>query len=131
MRHGFPGVNRVIDAIFRLSNSFLRQYPLCHSRPDRSLSYHGRYFGICARCTGMYLSGIVAILVTQLWSIPLSPVWIFLMGLMFLLPGGVDGSTQLLGNRESTNSLRIMTGILLGIGVVLIVNSIILLLFSL
>ncbi|MCF2206953.1 DUF2085 domain-containing protein [Halobacterium salinarum] len=116
-------MNRFLDAIFRLSNSFLRPYPLCHSRPDRSLSYHGRYFGLCARCTGMYSSGVLAILATRLWSIPIRPVWLFLGGLFFLIPGGVDGFTQLLGERESTNRLRIVTGFLLGIGVVLIVDS--------
>ncbi len=79
----------------------------------------------------MYSSGILAILATQLWSISLQPVWILLAGVVFLIPSGVDGFTQLLGNRESTNRLRIVTGILLGIGVVLIVDSILIVLADL
>jgi uncharacterized membrane protein len=33
-----------------------------------------------------------------------------------LIPCGVDGASQLLGLRESTNSLRFLTGLIAGIG---------------
>lgn len=109
-----------IDWIFRLSNRFFRPYPFCHSRPDRSLSYQGRYFGLCARCMGMYLSGIIAISTFPLRNGLFHPEISIILGLLCLLPGGVDGTTQLLGDRESTNELRVATGLLLGVGVVLL-----------
>ncbi|CAP13680.1 DUF2085 domain-containing protein [Halobacterium salinarum] len=112
-------MNRILDTLFYLSNKILRPYPLCHSLPDRSLSYHGRYFGLCARCTGMYASGVLTVLVIILWELPFDSQSSVLFGGLLLIPGGIDGFTQLIGNRESTNRLRILTGILLGIGVVL------------
>ncbi|WP_277541312.1 DUF2085 domain-containing protein [Haloarcula laminariae] len=112
-------IRRTVDTVFYFSNKILRPYPLCHSLPERSLCYRGRYFGLCARCTGMYTSGFLTILVTLLWELPISPQLTLLFGALLLIPGGIDGLTQLLGNRESTNRLRILTGLLLGIGVVL------------
>lgn len=41
------------------------------------------------------------------------------IGGFLLLPSRIDGTTQLVGDRESTNLLRILTGTLLGIGVVI------------
>lgn len=113
----------LVDWMFRLSNRVLRPYPLCHSRPDRSLCYRGRYFGLCARCTGMYASGILAILVAPLWEPSLNPRSAIFLGLVLLIPGGIDGGTQLIGNRESTNLLRILTGLLLGVGIVFFIKG--------
>ena len=33
---------------------------ICHQRPDRSFFWDGHQLPICARCTGLYLSGAVA-----------------------------------------------------------------------
>lgn len=123
-------MNKTLDTLFYLSNKILRQYPFCHSRPDRSLSYHGRYFGLCARCTGMYTSGILTVLVVFVGSITIAPITSMMVGILLLAPGGIDGTTQLIGDRESTNSLRILTGLLLGVGVVLFMDGLVRLLFS-
>ncbi|WP_425491991.1 DUF2085 domain-containing protein [Haloplanus salinarum] len=112
-----------LEDIFRVSNKILRPYPLCHSRPDRSLSYRGRYFGLCARCTGMYTSGILTMLTYPVWGASLTPALSILLGVVLLIPGGIDGVTQLIGDRESTNSIRVLTGVLLGVGVVLFANG--------
>lgn len=32
---------------------------VCHQRPERSFHSHGRPFPVCARCTGLYVSGAV------------------------------------------------------------------------
>lgn len=112
-----------LEEIFRISNKILRPYPLCHSRPDRSLCYQGRYFGLCARCTGMYASGILTALITLLWGPTLDPQSSIFLGGILLIPGGLDGVTQLILDRESTNILRILTGILLGVGIVLLMNG--------
>jgi uncharacterized membrane protein len=33
---------------------------ICHQRPERSFVVNGRQFPVCARCTGLYVSGAVA-----------------------------------------------------------------------
>lgn len=71
----------------------------------------------------MYASGTLAVLAILLLGLPLDPQPAIFLGGILLIPGGVDGTTQLLGDRESTNLLRVITGLLLGVGVVLIVNG--------
>jgi uncharacterized membrane protein len=44
----------------------------------------------------------------------------FILALIFALPAVVDWMTQIVGLRESTNKLRIATGFLEGIGVLLL-----------
>ena len=114
----------MLQYIFRISNRLFRPYPFCHSRPDRSLYYRGRYFGLCARCTGMYISGILAILSFPVRDGLLTPMLSIVLGVILLLPGGIDGTTQMFGERESTNTLRVVTGLLLGLGVVLSVEGV-------
>lgn len=110
-------MSRILDRMFRASQVF-RSYPFCHSRPDRSFSFQGRRFGLCARCATMYLGGFLAMAAVPIWSIlPPNLLLIFSVGL--LLPGGIDGLTQMFCTRESTNQLRAVTGVLLGIGLVL------------
>lgn len=117
-------IHTSIRIVFRYSNKLFRPYPFCHSRPDRALSYKGQYFGLCARCTGMYTSGILTLIMMVFWGSSLSPGTSILVGSLLLIPSGIDGTTQLFGERESTNSLRIFTGLLLGVGVVLMAYSV-------
>ena len=107
-------MSRVLDRVFRVSQVF-RSYPFCHSRPGRSFSYHGRCFGLCARCTTMYLGGLLAMLAFPIWWIE-SSIPLLIVGSVLLLPGGIDGLTQMFGERESTNRLRAVTGGMLGVG---------------
>lgn len=72
----------------------------------------------------MYLAGIMTILAFPLWG-SLSPTVSIVLGMSLLIPGGVDGTTQMFGSRESTNRLRTATGILLGIGVVVFVYGVV------
>lgn len=34
---------------------------ICHQRPDRSFFVEGHQLPVCARCTGLYLSGLVGL----------------------------------------------------------------------
>lgn len=116
--------DKVIERVFRASQVF-RQYPLCHSLPDRSYCYNGRYFGLCARCTPLYIVGILvlAIIHSGIWW-PMEPKMGITIGLALIAPGAIDGFTQLLGNRESTNRLRTITGAMMGAGVPLVVHGV-------
>ena len=119
-----------IDRLFILSNK-LRKYPFCHSRPDRSFCYNNRYFGLCARCTAMYASGLIFIFLFPFRSGVVSPISTITVGLILLLPTALDGFTQLFGIRESNNQFRVITGIPLGIGAVLISEGAVILLYNL
>lgn len=80
----------------------------CHQIPERSFTYHNRQFPVCARCTGVIISTIVAYLV---FPHKKTPMWIcsIMAGLMI-----ADGAVQYYGIKESTNSKRLVTGLLGG-----------------
>jgi len=72
----------------------------------------------------MYLGGLLTISTFPLWNGPLSPFQTLVIGAVFLLPGGIDGTTQMFGDRESNNRLRAITGLVLGVGVVLFLHGV-------
>ena len=75
----------------------------------------GYPFPVCARDVGIYaaalLSGILLFFLkkTDVDAVP-NPLWFVIA----LIPIGLDGGTQLLGWRESTNLLRLLTGAIAG-----------------
>ena len=121
----------LIDKIFKVSNKYLRDYPFCHSKPSRSIKYNGRYFGLCARCTSMYLGAFISLITFPLWYGQISTMNAIFLGIILLMPGGVDGTTQMFGSRESTNRLRLITGFFLGGGIVILNKGIVLYLHNL
>lgn len=74
----------------------------CHQRPERSYFVRGRQIPLCARCCGL------------LWGVAVAPLWIkyvntnLSLGCIALLI--LDGVSQFLKLRESTNWLRFGTG---------------------
>jgi len=72
----------------------------------------------------MYFAGVLMILTFPLRDELLSPTLSIILGAGLLLPGGIDGTTQMFGNRESNNLLRVATGLLLGVGIVLFAEGI-------
>ncbi len=83
----------------------------CHCRADRSFFFRGRQLPLCARCTGELAGILLAIPGGLFWGFP--PAWI--CGLL-LVPLAVDGFIQALTPYESTNSRRLVTGVLFGFG---------------
>lgn len=95
------------------------QFVPCHRRPDRSLFIRGMQFPVCARCMAILL-GYFSIPFLFWFQIHVS----ILLGILFNVPMILDGLTQLKKWRESTNFLRIATGLCSGIGQSMIVISI-------
>lgn len=94
------------------------QFVSCHRKAERSFFWRGRQFPVCARCTGIY----IGYLFFPFFNFDLLYIS---SGLSFVLmvPTIVDGLTQAYMNRESTNFIRLTTGILGGAGAMsLIVN---------
>ncbi len=83
----------------------------CHQRADRSFSICGYQFPVCARCTGIILSSIIAPIVYLFWVLPVK-VYILLIAIM-----GIDGGAQYIGFKESTNMRRFVTGCMGGFGI--------------
>ncbi len=84
----------------------------CHQLPQRTLFVLGEPMAVCARCFAL-AAGLVlgSVLFARLPKLPRVPLWAIGVA---MLPLGLDGFTQLFGFRESTNTLRVLTGGLLG-----------------
>jgi len=95
-------------------NLTLRKF-FCHRRPDRTLTFQGVYFPVCARCTGIYIGALSIFLLDHFVNLAYSAN-LLLMSMILMIPTAVDGTTQLLKWRESRNWIRITTGLLCGIG---------------
>ena len=88
----------------------------CHQRANRSFFVFNHKMGVCARCFGVY-AGILAgtLLYPVLWGRnDMPPGWVVLAAAAPLV---LDGGTQLLGLRESDNTLRLATGLFFGAAV--------------
>jgi uncharacterized membrane protein len=83
---------------------------LCHGIIARCLTIQGAPMPICARCSAIYAGLVIgSMLFAATWK------WIdprIMRALLVLaaVPIGVDGLTQAIGLRESTNVLRLATG---------------------
>lgn len=94
--------------------NFLRL--LCHQKRERSHILCGTPLLVCARCLGIYLGFLctfyVLLVSHGLFTLRLKVPY----AVVLFVPLGIDGITQLLKKRESTNRLRFVTGYLGGIG---------------
>lgn len=87
---------------------------MCHGKVERCLELFGAPMPICARCVGIYAGMLLGIL--AFWAIPLLREKVMrTVALVCAAPLAIDGLTQLTGLRESTNELRIATGIVAGL----------------
>ena len=84
----------------------------CHQRSDRSFFYKGYQFPVCARCTGVLIGYVVAI-ITVIFTLPDFLLGLIFCGIMFL-----DWFIQFIGIKESNNIRRLITGIFGGYGII-------------
>ena len=95
----------------RLVRFLYRWLPIvfgCHCRPERSFFYKGIQFPICARCTGMLLGMILGLATMWAW---IPRLWLLIL---IMLPLIADGTIQKRTRYESTNSRRLLSGVLYG-----------------
>ena len=104
----------------------------CHQLPERSLCVSGTFtigdclsllslssyryqFPVCSRDMAIYAAMLIGGLAMPfLWdkdSRKTPSIWILMLA---AVPVAIDGGTQLLGFRESTNTLRMLTGAIVG-----------------
>ena len=104
--YGFENANAIIFSFFESG---------CHQLPERSFFLFGKPLTLCARCTGIHLGFLGAVLLyplaRKIGKNKFPPIWLFPVA---LVPIGLDGLTQFIGLRESANILRLLTGSLFG-----------------
>ena len=96
---------------------------ICHRIPERSFFIKGHQFPVCARCTGFYISLILYFIYTYYFYVYYSPL-LLIFAILLLMPTAIDGLTQLFEYRTSNNILRLITGLMGGIGLGIIVKAI-------
>jgi uncharacterized membrane protein len=117
-----PGNDRAIGPIISFTLGGKRfGFCICHRRPDRSFSLDGRLFPLCARCTGIVTGAVGALVLAALGIAP--PPW---ADVILMVPLVADGVSQSLGWRESTNWLRLITGMLFGMGMAFLMIAVVL-----
>jgi uncharacterized membrane protein len=100
----------ISDTVFRFFSVF------CHQLPWRSLFYGDIQMPVCARCASIYAATALGLIFLRLKGFGEKEFRMnWLLFILLLAPTGIDGTTQMLGWRESTNALRLVTGVPYGL----------------
>ena len=97
---------------------------ICHRIPERSFFIKGHQFPVCARCTGFY-TGLIVYLVFNHFFEHDYDINTLIISIILMIPAAIDGLTQYFGPRESTNTLRFITGFIGGLGLIIFLKIII------
>ena len=87
---------------------------LCHQKLERSFLINGNQMPFCSRCTAIWLGLAIGLGFMVFYKINLDEKFLILIGIG-IVPIGIDGAGQLFGFWESTNIIRLITGLLIGI----------------
>ncbi len=85
-------------------------YTGCHQKPERSFFVNKCQFPVCARCMGVIIGYILALIIFCFF---MTPIWVCIILCLIMFS---DWFIQYLKIRESTNVRRLITGILGGYG---------------
>jgi uncharacterized membrane protein len=89
----------------------------CHQIASRSYFLNGNEMPFCARDLGLFIGLAAGFGIVTFYRYKINP-FIALLG---LVPIGVDGGLQLVTGYESNNVLRLSTGIVAGVAMVLLI----------
>ena len=94
-------------------------FGLCHQIPARSFFGGGVQLPVCSRDTGIYVGFCVSLMLIALLHRPERPrefpsVWGRIAFSLMIGSMAVDGITENIGLRSTTNELRLITGLLCG-----------------
>lgn len=96
---------------------------ICHRIPERTFNIRGHYFPVCARCTGFYIGAFSYFICVYFVYVEYT-VYLILLAFIMIIPSFFDGFTQFIGSRESNNKLRLLTGLLGGVGLAILIKTI-------
>ena len=114
--HSIKNESSVISTI-----RFFSQF-ICHRIPERTFQIKEHYFPVCSRCTGFYIGAFSYFTFVYFVYVEYNIYLIFIAFLM-VIPTIIDGFTQFLGLRESNNSLRLVTGLIGGLGLSICIKA--------
>ena len=100
---------------------FFTQF-ICHRIPERTFNIQGHYFPVCSRCTGFYIAALSYFIYVYFYYVQYTTTLI-VFAFLLLIPSLLDGLTQLIGLRESNNMLRLLTGLMGGLGLAILVKT--------
>lgn len=105
----YAGLDSIAKPIFFILSR------ICEQIPSHSFYIGGHQTGLCVHCLAIYASMFAGSLIFTLSKKRLFgiPWWFFVL---LALPLAYDGFTQLFGVRESTWEIRLLTGLLFGLG---------------
>jgi len=86
---------------------------LCHQKAERSFFVNGNQMPFCSRCTAIWLGLAFGLGFMTFYQIQLNEKFLFVI-IAGIIPLAVDGVGQLFGFWESTNLVRVITGLLTG-----------------
>ncbi len=110
-------INEKIDGAYKFPFYFF-----CHRIPDRTFKINKHYFPVCARCTGIYITGFAYFLIATFTPIIYS-LELIILAILLIIPMVIDGTSQLLDKRNSTNNIRFFTGLCAGIGLAILAKT--------
>ncbi|MDE4078404.1 DUF2085 domain-containing protein [Methanosphaera sp. Vir-13MRS] len=96
---------------------------ICHRIPERSFFIRGHQFPVCSRCTGFYIGLCLYIMYAFYFFVDYNMLLLTLATLL-IVPMVIDGTTQLLTDRLSNNTLRFITGLCGGLGFCIFIKAI-------
>jgi uncharacterized membrane protein len=104
---------------------------ICHQRPDRSFFLDGHQLPVCARCTGLYLSGAAGLASWLGWKLAgrwrpfeIDPRAALRVLVLAALPTAVSVATGTVGWWDGTNITRALLAIPLGLTAGVIVAAV-------
>jgi len=86
---------------------------LCHQKAERSFFINDNQMPFCSRCTAIWLGLVIGLGVMVFYSFQLNEKFLLVV-IAGLAPIGIDGIGQLFGFWESTNIIRVVTGLIIG-----------------
>ena len=94
---------------------------VCHQRPERSFFVDGRQLPVCARCTGLYVSGAVGLMawlafkIARRWRpIAVDPRRAARVLVLVAIPTALSLATGMLGVWDGDNLTRALLALPLG-----------------
>ena len=103
--HQFKNLGPLPHAVYWLGDAE------CHQLASRSLFLNGNQMPFCARDVGLFLGLVIGFFAATFVSWKIPP----LLVLLGLVPIAIDGGLQLVTSHESTNPLRLATGLVAGL----------------
>ena len=104
---------------------------ICHQLPERSFFFDGRQLPVCARCSGLYLSGVagfagwVVVKSTRGWRpITVPPRAALAVVLAAAIPTAISYVTGVTGVWDGSNLTRAMLAVPLGVAAGAVVSAV-------